>query len=141
MEAVARANWPETAMASPLAPIREGNLSVAIDSSGNVWTVGSGSKLLEETNQVGASLTTISSGTGGLNSPAALAIDGNGQIWVMNGNSSVSLFSNAGTALSPPTGFIGSPLSAPSGVAVDLRGSGWITDKDRQSTPLNSRHV
>jgi hypothetical protein len=109
------------------------NLAVAIDGSGNVWTVGSGSTLLEETNQAGASLNTISSGSGGLNSPAAIAIDGNGQIWIVNGDNSVSLFSNAGTALSPSTGFIGATLSTPSGVAVDLSGSVWITNKGSNS--------
>ena len=109
------------------------NLGVAIDSSGNVWTVGSGSTLLEETNQAGASLATISSGTGGLNSPAAIAIDGNGQIWIVDGDNSVSLFSNAGAALSPSTGFTGAPLSTPSGIAVDLSGSVWITNKGSNS--------
>ena len=109
------------------------NLAVAIDGSGNVWTVGSGPTLLEETNQAGASLNTISSGSGGLNSPAAIAIDGNGQIWTVNGDNSVSLFSNAGTALSPSTGFIGATLSTPSGVAVDLSGSVWITNKGSNS--------
>jgi Bacterial Ig-like domain (group 3)/Abnormal spindle-like microcephaly-assoc'd, ASPM-SPD-2-Hydin len=109
------------------------NLSVAFDSSGNVWTVGSGSTLLEETNQAGTALNTISSGTGGLNTPAAIAIDGNGQIWIANGDNSVSLFSNGSTALSPATGFIGAPLSAPSGVAVDLSGSVWITNKGSNS--------
>ncbi len=109
------------------------NLAVAIDSSGNVWTVGSGSALLEETSQAGASLNTIASGTGGLNAPEAIAIDGNGQIWIVNGDNSVSLFSNAGTALSPSTGFTGATLSTPSGVAVDLSGSVWITNKGTNS--------
>jgi Chitobiase/beta-hexosaminidase C-terminal domain/PASTA domain/Galactose oxidase, central domain len=109
------------------------NFSVAIDSSGNVWTVGSGSTLLEETSQAGASLTTISSGTGGLDSPTAIAVDGNGQLWITNGDNSVSLFSNAGTALSPSTGFTGATLSTPSGIAVDLSGSVWITNKGSNS--------
>jgi hypothetical protein len=109
------------------------NLAVAIDSSGNVWTVGSGATLLAETNQGGASLLTIPSGTGGLNSPAAIAIDGNGQVWVANGNNSVSLFANAGTALSPATGFTDSSLSTPSGIAVDLSGSVWIANKGNNS--------
>jgi hypothetical protein len=109
------------------------NLAVAIDSSGNVWTVGSGPTLLEETNQVGASLITIPSGTGGLNSPAGIAIDGNGQVWVTNGNNSVSLFSNAGTALSPSSGFTDTSLSVPSGIAIDLSGSVWIANKSNHS--------
>ena len=109
------------------------NLAVAIDAGGNVWTVGSGSTLLEETSQTGASLLTVPSSTGGLASPAAIAIDGNGQVWVVNGNNSVSLFSNAGAALSPSTGFTDSSLSSPSGIAVDLSGSVWITNKGNNS--------
>jgi Putative Ig domain len=112
------------------------NLAVAIDSSGNVWTVGSGSTLLEETSQLGTSLTTIAAGTGGLNSPSAIAIDGNSQIWVTNGDNSVSLFSNAGSALSPTTGYIAATLSAPSGIAVDLSGNVWITNKGSNSVTM-----
>ena len=109
------------------------NLAVAIDNSGNVWTVGSGSTLLEATSQTGTSLHTISSGTGGLNAPTAIAIDGNGQVWVVNGNNTISLYSNTGLALSPATGFTDSSLSAPSGMAVDLSGSVWITNKSNNS--------
>jgi len=89
--------------------------------------------LLEESSQTGTSLTTISSGTGGLNAPAAIAIDGNGQVWVVNGNNSISQFSNAGGALSPSTGFTDSSLSTPKGIAVDLSGSVWITNKGSNS--------
>jgi len=106
-------------------------LAVAIDHSGNVWTAGSGSTLLDEANQVGTVLNTPTGG--GLNSPVAIAIDGNGQVWVANGNNSISLFSNAGAALSPSTGFSDLPLSTPSGVAVDLGGSVWITNKGNSS--------
>ena len=109
------------------------NLAVAIDRSGNVWTVGSGATLLEEISQVGTALNTIPSSTGGLNSPAAIAIDGNGQVWVANSNGSVSLFSNTGTALSPSTGFTDTSLSAPSAIAVDIGGSIWIANKSNNS--------
>jgi Bacterial Ig-like domain (group 3)/Abnormal spindle-like microcephaly-assoc'd, ASPM-SPD-2-Hydin/Beta-propeller repeat len=108
------------------------NLAVAIDGSGNAWTVGSGSPLLEETSQTGASLLTIPSGTGGLSSPTAIVIDGNGQVWVAN-NNSVSLFSNAGAALSPATGFTDSSFLAPGGIAVDMTGSVWITNQGNNS--------
>ena len=109
------------------------NLAVAIDSGGNVWTVGSGSTLLEETNQMGTSLTTVPSGTGGLSSPAAIAIDGDGQVWVTNGNNSVSLFSNAGTALSLSNGFKDNSISAPNGIAIDSSGNVWIANKRSNS--------
>ena len=104
------------------------NLAVAIDNSGNVWTAGTGSPLLEESNQLGSSLTTVPSGTGGLNAPVRLAIDGGGQVWVVNGNDTISLFSNAGATLSPTGGFA-APLSGPAGIAIDQSGSVWIANK------------
>jgi hypothetical protein len=109
------------------------NVAVAIDNGGNVWTVGPGSTPLYETTQVGTQQNTISSGTGGLDLPAAIAIDGNGQVWVTNGNSSVSLFSNGGSALSPSTGFTDPSLSTPSGIAIDLGGSVWIANTGNNS--------
>jgi hypothetical protein len=109
------------------------NLGVALDGSGNVWTIGSGLPLLQETSQLGTILNTISSGTGGLNSPTGIAIDGNSQVWVANGVNSVSLFSNAGTALSPSSGFTDSSLLAPNGIAVDVSGSVWITNEGSNS--------
>jgi streptogramin lyase len=107
--------------------------AVAIDNAGNVWTVGNGSPLLEETNQVGAVKNSVSSG-GGIDAPTGVAIDGNGQVWVANsGNNTVSLFTNAATAVSPSGGFTDPSLSTPSGVAIDLSGSVWITNKGNNS--------
>ncbi|MGB9147794.1 MAG: hypothetical protein WCC14_18350, partial [Acidobacteriaceae bacterium] len=114
-----------------ISPIAYGgaNAAVAIDSSGNVWTVGTGATLLEDTSQTGIVENSISSG-GGLDAPSAIAIDGNSQIWITNsGNNSISLFLDNGTAVSPSTGFTDSPLSTPSGIAVDLSGSIWIANK------------
>jgi hypothetical protein len=108
-------------------------LAVAVDNNGNVWTVGSGSTSLEETNQTGTVLNSIASGTGGLSSPAGIAIDGNGQVWIPNGANSVSLFSNAGAALSPANGFTDASFSAPDGIAVDSGGSVWIANKGNNS--------
>jgi len=105
------------------------NLSVAIDNGGNVWTAGNGSPLLEETNQVGANMMTIPSGSGGLDTPVSVAIDGAGQVWVVNGNGTVSLFSNAGAPLSPTGGFADATFSTPSGIAIDQSGSVWIVNK------------
>jgi hypothetical protein len=106
-----------------------GNLAVATDGGGNVWSAGTGSPLLVETSQVGSTLTTIASGTGGLNAPVSVAIDGGGQVWTANGNNSLSLFSNAGAARSPSTGFTDSSLSTPTGISIDLGGSVWIANK------------
>ncbi|HVT96793.1 MAG TPA: IPT/TIG domain-containing protein [Acidobacteriaceae bacterium] len=108
------------------------NGAAAIDSGGNVWSVGSGAMPLVETSQVGVVQNAISSG-GGLNTPIGIAIDGASQIWVTNFNDSVSLFTNAGAALSPSGGFTDPSLSAPSGVAVDLTGSVWIANNGNNS--------
>ena len=102
------------------------NLAVAIDGSGNVWTVGTGSNL-EETNQTGGNEKTYTGG--GLGSPNALAIDGYGQIWVSNSGDTISLFTNSGSAVSPSGGIVDpGTLSTPRGIAVDLGGSVWITN-------------
>lgn len=107
------------------------NTGVAIDATGNVWTVGNGSTPLEATSQIGTQPLTPTGG--GLDLPASIAIDGNSQVWVVNGNNSVSLFSNAGAALSPSTGFTDSSLSTPSGIAIDLSGSVWIANTGNNS--------
>jgi hypothetical protein len=108
------------------------NAAVAIDGSGNVWTAGTGTTLLEEISQTGIVQNSISSG-GGLDAPTAITIDGNSQIWITNGNNSVSLFSNAGAALSPSGGFTDPSLSTPSGIAVDVSGSVWIANQGNNS--------
>jgi len=109
-----------------------GDTGVAIDNSGNVWTIGMGSTLLEETSQVGTIQNSMSTG-GGLDLPVGLAIDGDSQVWVTNGNNSVSLLSNSGVVLSPSNGFVGVSLSTPTGIAIDLGGSVWIADKGNNS--------
>jgi sugar lactone lactonase YvrE len=109
------------------------NTAAAIDSTGNVWTIGTGGTLLEAISQTGITQSTITSG-GGLDVPSALVIDGNSQVWIANsGNNSVSLFLNNGTAASPSSGFTDSSLSNPSGIAVDLGGSVWIANQGNNS--------
>jgi hypothetical protein len=109
-----------------------GNGAAAIDATGNVWTIGSGTYLLEDISQTGTLQHGISSG-GGLDAPQGIAIDGNSQVWVTNsGNNSFSLFGDNGNAVSPSSGFTGL-LSSPSGIAVDLGGSVWIANKGNNS--------
>ena len=110
-----------------------GNIALAVDSDGNVWTIGSGTPPLEETTSAGQVEDQIAAGTGGLDLPAAIAIDGNNRVWVANGNNSVSLFSNADKALSPSSGFTASSLSTPSAIAIDVAGSVWIANKGNSS--------
>jgi len=111
------------------------NAAVAIDSTGDVWSVGTGTTLLETTSQTGNVQFSVSSvaGTGGLNAPSAVAVDGSSQGWIANGNGSVSLFNVVGTPLSPSTGFTDGSLSTPSGVAVDLGGSVWVSNQGNNS--------
>jgi DNA-binding beta-propeller fold protein YncE len=105
---------------------------VAIDNTGNVWSVGAG-PLLEETSQTGIVQQSVNSGSG-LDAPAGIAIDGNGQVWVTDGNNAVSLFSNAASAISPSGGIVDpSVLSTPAGIAVDLGGSVWIANTGNNS--------
>ena len=108
------------------------NAAVAIDATGNVWTVGTGATLLEATSQTGIVQSTPSGG--GLSAPTAIIIDGSSQSWIANGgNNSVSLFLDNGTASSPSTGFTDSSLSNPSGIAVDLGGSVWVSNQGNNS--------
>jgi hypothetical protein len=107
------------------------NTAVAIDNSGNVWTTGNGSTLLEATSQIGTQPLTPTGG--GINLPVGIAIDGSSQVWITNGNSTVSEFSNTGTALSPSGGFSDTSLSTPSGIAIDLGGSVWIANTGNNS--------
>ena len=110
-----------------------GNLAAAIDATGNVWTLGTGSTLLESVSQTGIAQHSVSSG-GGLDAPSAIAVDGNSDLWIANsGNNTVSLFLNDGSASSPSTGFTDSSLDNPSGIAVDLGGSVWIANKGNNS--------
>jgi hypothetical protein len=109
------------------------NIAIAIDNSGDVWTIGTGTPPLEETSAAGVLQNQISAGWGGLDLPAAIAIDGNSQVWVANGNNSVSLITNAGGALSPTGGFTDPSLGTPSGIAIDLTGSVWIANEGNSS--------
>ena len=114
-------------------PYSAANVSVAIDATGNVWTVGTGTNLVEAISQTGITQHTITSG-GGLDTPSAVAVDGNSQLWITNsGNNSISLFLNDGTAESPSTGFTDTSLSNPSGIAVDVAGSVWIANQGNSS--------
>ena len=106
---------------------------VAFDASGNIWTVGSGSNTLSESNKTGTNLAGSGFTGGGLNTPMGLQVDGAGNVWVVNGNGSVSLFKSNGTALTPSTGFTGGGLSSPTGVTVDISGNVWVSNGGNNS--------
>jgi len=108
---------------------------IAFDSSGNVWSVTSGSNSLVFSTNTGATPTTFSGG--GLNGPVSIAVDGAGSLWIANsGNNSVSEFLNSGTAQSGTAGYGSSgatALSGPSGVIIDGSGGVWVTNKTGNS--------
>jgi hypothetical protein len=106
---------------------------VAFDSTGNAWSVTSGSNSLLETTKADGSPTTFA-GTGGLSTPVSVAVDGAGMIWVANsGNNSVSEFTNAGVAQSGTSGYGSSTLSGPSQVNIDNTGGVWVSNKTGSS--------
>ncbi len=105
---------------------------LAFDSSGDVWSVTSGSNSLVFSTPSGASPTTYSGG--GLSSPVGIAVDGAGSIWVANsGNNSVSEFLNSGTAQSGTAGYGAAALSGPSSILIDGTGGVWVSNKTANS--------
>ncbi len=102
------------------------NGGIAIDGSGNVWSVASATNALGFTTFAGVSTATYTGG--GLSSPVAIAIDGSGYVWIANsGNSSVSEFSNTGAAQSGSGGYA-TASAGPSGIAIDNAGSVWTSN-------------
>jgi hypothetical protein len=109
-----------------------GAVSIAIDSSGNVWTANGTADTIAEHSKTGA-VTSSGYGNGTSNTPASLAVDGLGNIWVANSNGSVSELNNAGTLLSPTGGFVGGSMSTPAGVAIDISGNVWVSNNGNSS--------
>ena len=109
------------------------NGGASFDASGNIWTVGSGSNTLSESNKTGTNLAGTGFTGGGLNAPTALQVDGSGMVWVVNGNASVSVFKSNGTALTPSTGYTGGGMSSPTGLTVDSSGNVWVSNGGNNS--------
>ncbi len=106
---------------------------VAIDTSGNVWTVnfGSADNLLVESDSSGTQNADPSGyASGNMNAPYGIAIDGGNNIWVTNqgGNGSLTEFNSSGTAVSPTGGYVNGGLDSPSGLAIDGLGNIWIAN-------------
>jgi hypothetical protein len=101
--------------------------AIAIDSSGDAWSVGSGANALNFANSTLQSTSTSTGG--GLSAPVGVAVDGLGNVWVANsGNSTVSEFNSAGTAVTASTAYASDTLSTPGGIAIDSAGSLWVTN-------------
>ena len=106
-----------------------GGTGLAIDNSGNIWSLNKTS--LAEFSSTG---TVINSGyTGaGISNPTSLAIDGAGMVWIANGNSTLSAFNSAGAAVSTSTGYP-TTTSTPTSLNIDASGNLWITNSGDNS--------
>jgi subtilase family serine protease len=106
---------------------------VAMDNSGNVWSVTSGTNTLYFNNNLGT--TTGSASGGGLSGPAAVAVDGSGYIWIANSTgNTVSEFSNAGAPVTTSSGFgstyvTGEAMGGPAAIVIDNTGGVWVASK------------
>jgi hypothetical protein len=102
---------------------------VAIDGSGNVFSVSTQGNTLNEFNKAGAVVSGSGYTGGGLSAPSQLAVDGLGRLWITNSTGSISEFTNTGTALSPAsTGYASAGYSTPAGIAIDVAGSVWVAN-------------
>jgi hypothetical protein len=101
---------------------------LAIDASGDYFSVDSSTNVLTEFSRTGAPLSGSGYTGGGLNSPAQVAVDGLGRVWITNNNGSLSEFTNAGTAISPATGYKNPDYLAPSGITIDVSGNVWVAN-------------
>jgi hypothetical protein len=98
---------------------------IAIDGSGNVWSLNSTANSVQEFSNAG---TVISSGYtgGGINLPAALSFDGAGLLWIANGNNTISVLNSSGAPVTSVP--FQSPLNTPTSINVDGSGSVWVTN-------------
>jgi hypothetical protein len=117
-----------------------GQVSIAIDPSGNVWVAGVGSSNVVEFSSSGAILSGANGFTGGgLNQPQSIALDGQGDAWVVDtgGSSNVLIkLDSSGNILSGASGFNtgGSrPLYGLTGVGIDRAGNAWVGNGDSQT--------
>ena len=115
-----------SASGSAVANTSGGGTGIAIDHSGDIWSLNKGASSVAEFSNTGAVLSSGYTGAG-INKPSALAIDGAGMIWIANGNSTVSTLSSTGVAVSPATGFP-TTTSNPTSLTIDASGDVWITN-------------
>jgi hypothetical protein len=101
--------------------------TIAVDPSGNAWTLNPYVNALIEVSSTGSILSGTGGFTGGgLSVPGGLSIDGSGNIWITDGNT-VSEFSNSG---SPGSGssYSAGGLGPSSTLAIDGSGDLWLPD-------------
>ncbi len=106
-------------------------LGLAIDASGDVWSVGGGDPLcLSEFSNSGLAISPSTGYVGGgLENPNGLGIDGSGNVWAANPPFAVlSEVSNSGVAISPSGGFTGGGEGGSRFLAVDGEGNVWLAN-------------
>jgi hypothetical protein len=108
-----------------------GGKGIAIDSSGNVWSLNATGNSVAEFTSSGT-VTSAGHTGGGLSAPTSLAIDGSGNVWITNSGGSISVFKSAGTAVSA-TAYTGGELNSPTSIAVDISGNLWIANHGSKS--------
>jgi len=111
-------------------PESSGGTGVAVDSSGNVWSLNPTLNSVAAFNSLSATTNTYNNG--GLSSPTSLAIDGASQVWITNANNSISVFGSSGSPVSS-TAHAGDQLNAPSNIAIDISGNVWIANHGSNS--------
>jgi sugar lactone lactonase YvrE len=101
---------------------------IAIDASGNVWTVSNAQSSLSELGPNGVPNANSPFTTGGLSGPNGIAIDASSNVWVTNqtGNS-ISEFDSTGTANGSSPFTVGG-LTAPNWIAIGATGNVWASN-------------
>ena len=107
-----------------------GGIGVAVDPSGNVWSINASGDSVSRFDKTGTMLS-ISTG-GGLNSPRALAVDDSGRVWVVNGNGTISSLRTDGSPASV-TAYANPELKSPISVSIDFKGSVWVANESSNS--------
>lgn len=103
---------------------------LAIDASGNAWTVSVRNNTITKFSSTGVLLSGTAGYTGGgLSTPVGIAFDPSGYIWTANyANNSLSKFSNLGTPISGTSGYTGGGISGPEALAIDGAGNAWTAN-------------
>jgi streptogramin lyase len=105
-----------------------------IDSSGNIWTIGSGNSISELTSpSTGGTWSSFTGG--GMEGPNALAIDASGNVWVSNFYNRISEFTPSSATWDSPssTGWAGGGLSQPQAIAIDASTNVWLVNYGNSS--------
>jgi RHS repeat-associated protein len=110
------------------------NKGVATDSSGNIWTIGMVSFMLEKYSPSGEKLVAVGGygkGNGQFLVPQGVTVDGHGNVWVADsGNNRIQEFESNGKYLSQfgISGTGNGEFKSPEGIAFNSSGDIWVAD-------------